>query len=177
MRLKTTKRLLNLCSLLVLGASGAVGYWGTLPISGIDDEPATSETTSSTASLTGRTTSLAGRTKTPGMAMPGAGPIGATTNWARPLRRPLFDPPPPVRVVAKPVPQPLRVKLLATVIEDENTTAMLRLASGQVVFRKVGESLAPDDPNAAIDKIEIGAISVHRGEEKLRVSVEGTNGK
>jgi hypothetical protein len=175
MQLKTIRRLLNLCSLAVLGVAGAVGYWGTLPISEMDfDEGARPIATPGTKSVA---KTAAAKTGTPALTNGSVAEISSVTNWARPLRRPLFDPPPPVRVVAKPVPKPLGVKLLATVIEDENSTAMLKLASGQVVFRKVGESLAPDDPNAAIDKIETGSISIHRGEEKLRVSVEGTNGK
>ena len=55
--------------------------------------------------------------------------------------------------------------------------AMLKLASGQVVFRKVGEAIGADEPSVQVSRIEIGAISVRRGNEEMRLSVEGTNGK
>jgi hypothetical protein len=178
MRLKTTKRLLNLASLALLGTSGAVGYWGMTPASRIDFESPTSD---APAPKTGLTVNELGKAKTgtpvssPPMA--GAG-SGIATNWGRAMRRPIFDPPPPAPVVvAKAPPQPIRARLLATLIEAENSMAMLKLASGQVVFRKVGESLGADEPSVEISKIETGSISIRRGNEEMRLSVEGTNGK
>jgi hypothetical protein len=173
MRLKATKRLLNLASLVLLGTTGAVGYWGMMPVSRIDfDAPALKA---------GLTVNEPGKAKTgspvstPPTAVVG---YGVAINWGRAMRRPLFDPPPPAPVVvAKAPPQPIRARLLATLIEAENSMAMLKLASGQVVFRKVGESLGADEPSVEISKIETGAISVHRGKEEIRLSVEGTNGK
>jgi|HubBroStandDraft_6_1064221.scaffolds.fasta_scaffold613028_2 hypothetical protein len=176
MRLKTTKRLLNLASLCALSAAGAVGYWGVTPVS-------------SSASPAGNTLehvapSTVHETETPNnkaSAPPIAAGLGGTSlsmNWERPLRRPLFDPPPPAPiVVVKPPPPPIRAKLLATVIESENSTAMIKLTNGQVVFHKVGEPLGADEPDAVIFKIETGSIWIRRGNEQLRLSVEGMNGK
>jgi len=178
MRLKTTKRLLNLASLALLGTSGAVGYWGMMPVSRIDFEAPTGD---APALKTGLTVDEAGKAKTGSpVSAPPTGVAGSVVaiNWGRAMRRPLFDPPPPApMVVAKTPPQPIRARLLATLIEAENSMAMLKLASGQVVFRKVGESLGVDEPSVEIWKIETGAISVHRGKEEIRLSVEGTNGK
>jgi hypothetical protein len=178
MRLKTTKRLLNLASLVLLGTSGAVGYWGMAPVSRIDLEGPTANALGLKA---GVTTNEPSKAKTNSLVQPPAttGPgTSVVMNWGRSLRRPLYDPPPPAPViVAKAPPQPIRARLLATLIEAENSMAMFKLASGQVVFRKVGESLGADEPGVEISKIETGAISIRRGNEEIRLSVEGTNGK
>jgi hypothetical protein len=65
---------------------------------------------------------------------------------------------------------------LATTIESENSTAMVRLASAQVVFLKVGESFGGEEPSAQIVKIEAGSVLLRRGNEELRLSVDGTKG-
>ncbi len=179
MRLRTTKRLLNLASLVVLGTAGAVGYWGMVPVASLDVDA---------RALDGPAPKPAPTTNNPGTAKtkvtpstPATASFGGTipaTDWGRALRRPLFDPPPPAPViVAKAPPQPIRAKLLATVIESDNSTAMLKLANAQVVFRKVGESLGAEDAGVEISKIDTGAITVRRGKEEIRLSVEGANGK
>jgi hypothetical protein len=176
MRLKTTKRLLNFASLAVLSSAGAVGYWGVMPCSEGDskanEQTATDSPTTGTAKKPPATTSEASR-----LVAHVGGTASPPANWARPLRRPLFDPPPVVAVVVKPPPQPLLVKLLATVVEPENSTAMLKHANGQVVFCKVGDSLGADEAGTEILKIETGSISVRRGQEQLRLTVEGANGR
>jgi hypothetical protein len=175
MRLKTTKRLLNLASLAVLASACAVGYWGFMPCA--DPNNTANESTATDSPISGTSKKL---TATPLGASPLAAQVGGTAsapaNWGRPLRRPLFDPPPVVAIVVKPPPQPLRVKLLATVVEPENSTAMLKHANGQVVFCKVGDSLGADEAGTEILKIETGSISVRRGQEQLRLTVEGVNG-
>ena len=176
MRLKTTKRLLNLASLAVLASACAVGYWGFMP--GREGDNTGNGQSATNSPISG--TANKPPTTAPGASRPVAqvdGTASAPANWARPLRRPLFDSPPVVAVVVKPPPQPLRVKLLATVVEAENSTAMLKQANGQVVFCKVGDSLGVDEAGTEILKIETGAISVRRGQEQLRLSVEGANGR
>jgi hypothetical protein len=175
MRLKTTKRLLNLASLAVLASACAVGYWGLLPCSegnSTADEPSTIDSLSGTAKKPPITPPSASR-----LVAQVGGTASAPANWARQLRRPLFDPPPAVAVVVKPPPQPLRVKLLATMVEPENSTAMLKHANGKVVFCKVGDTLGADEVGTEILKIETGSISVRRGQEQLRLTVEGANGR
>jgi hypothetical protein len=96
------------------------------------------------------------------------------TVWERPLRRALFDPPPPPpKPVEKKILPPLRVKLVATMIESDESTAVLKLAGGEVVFRKVGEMLGGDESDAKISKIEAGAVLVLRGGEECRLLVDG----
>ena len=178
MRLKPTQRLLNLASLVVVGAAGATGYWGMMPISNLDLDRSAGGAAAQEIKLPVSESGTA-KAKALSVASATAG-IGGTRlamNWGRALRRPLFDPPPPAPiVVVKPPPQPIRAKLLATVIEPENSTAMIRLANGQVVFRKVGDSLGAEESSAEIAKIEAGSISVRRGQEELRLSVEGMKG-
>ncbi len=175
MRLKTTKRLLNLTSMAILASAGAVGYWGLTPNSEwalAVDEPKSVETPTSKS-----TKQRPAIQTTATITVWQADGTSLSTNWVRPLRRPLFDPPPVVAVVVKPPPQPLRVKLLATMVEPENSTAMLKHPGGQVVYRKIGESLGGDESGTQIEKIEIGSISVRRGQDVLRLSVEGASGK
>jgi hypothetical protein len=176
MRLKTTKRLMNLASLVVLSAAGAVGYWGMMPESSIDFGAPAEAGAAHQDKLTTNEPKAA-ETKPPAAATGGSSGASLAMDSGRALRRPLFDPPPPAPIVVKAAPQPLRALLLATVIEAENSTAMIKLAKGEVVFRKVGESLGPEEPSAVIAKIETGTISVRRGQEELRLSVEGMNGK
>ena len=57
-------------------------------------------------------------------------------------------PPPPPKPVERKVLPPIRARLLATMIEAENSTAVLRLATGEVVFRKVGQPLGNGESNA-----------------------------
>lgn len=94
-------------------------------------------------------------------------------SWQRPLRRPLYDPPPPAPkpVKKKPTP-PLRARLLATMIEPANSMAMLELSGGDVVFRKVGETIGKEDADATIAEIRPGTVLVRRGEEETRLQVE-----
>src|ERR1700733_9479358 len=178
MRIRTTKQFINLASLALLGTTGAVGYWGITPAPGVDVDAPTRDPASKSQPASRHLDKAKAQSSAPAQAIAVLAVASQSMNWGRPLRRPLFDPPPPPPiVVVHAPPPPLRAKLLATVIESENSTAMLRLASGQVVFRKVGESLGADEAGAEVSKIETGAIFVRRGEEELRLSVEGTSGK
>jgi hypothetical protein len=95
--------------------------------------------------------------------------------WDRPLRRPLFDAPPPApkHVEKKPLP-PIRAKLLATMIESEDSTAILKLGRGEVVFRKVGEAIGEEDSDAKVAKIEPSFVVVRRGDGETRLTIDGT---
>ncbi len=72
----------------------------------------------------------------------------------RPLRPPLYDPPP--RVVEKSPPPPLRITLLGTVIEPGQSKALLRNGAGEVAM--VPEGAVVDQ--ARIDNVEVGRITV-----------------
>jgi hypothetical protein len=179
MRLKATKRLLNLASAVSLCAAGAVGYWGLRPIPSTEPNELAGHSLADDPILS---VHLEGKTRTnspaPTSRVAAVSATSVAMNWGRAWRRPLFDPPPPAPVVVrKPPPQPIRARLLATTIESENSTAMVRLASAQVVFLKVGESLGGEEPSTQIVKIEAGSVLVRRGGEELRLSVDGAKGK
>lgn len=60
----------------------------------------------------------------------------------RRLRAPLYDPPPPPAVV-KPAPPPLKLsfKLIGTVVEGNQSRALLEGANGEIEIRAVGETI------------------------------------
>ena len=90
------------------------------------------------------------------------------------LRQPLYDPPPPPpQVVETPPPQPLQARLLATMIESNNSMAMLDVG-GRVEFRKVGDVIGAADADARIAQIESGSVVVSRGEEMITLTVDGS---
>ncbi len=62
-------------------------------------------------------------------------------------------------------------------IEAENSTAVLRLNSGEVVFRKVGQPLGAEEPTAKIARIEAGSVCVTREGNETRLLVDGQKSK
>jgi len=95
--------------------------------------------------------------------------------WTKPLRRPLFDPPPPAppKAPEKPAPRPLTAKLMATMVEPGNSMAMMQLSTGEVVFRKLGEEIGAADSGAIISAIEEGVIKVVCNEVESKLEVPG----
>src|SRR5262245_61000951 len=61
--------------------------------------------------------------------------------WTKRLRRPLFDPPPPV-VQKKELP-PLRVALLGTIIEPGNSMAIVAGPDGNMEYKRLGDRVGP----------------------------------
>ncbi len=100
--------------------------------------------------------------------------------WQQPLRRPLYDPPPlpppPPKVVEVPPPRPIVAKLLATMVEPGNSMAMLRLSTGETVFRKINEEIGAADAGAKVLTIEEGMISVERDQQTTKLAVDGKKG-
>lgn len=89
------------------------------------------------------------------------------------LRRPLYDPPPPAPEVRQ-LP-PLQVELLGTILEGENSMAILRSEPGKVEYRRQGDATGPVDSPATVVEIQGDAVVLNRGEERitLRVNNEG----
>jgi hypothetical protein len=86
--------------------------------------------------------------------------------WAKPLRRPLIDPP----VVAQPGPAPgvpssdgLQVTLVGTV---GNSLAMLRAADGSISLKGIGDQIS----GAEVIAIRPGQIDVRSGGQTLTLS-------
>jgi len=86
------------------------------------------------------------------------------------LRRPLYDPPPP-KVEVKQLP-PLQIELLGTVIEPENSLAIIRSEQGSIAYKRVGDSLGPDGSAANIQEIEQDSIILKREEERITIRVK-----
>ncbi len=82
-----------------------------------------------------------------------------------PLRQRLFDPPPapPPQVVEKVVPPP-RVKLIGTMINARQPSALIADERGNVEIKKVGESVGPENNPAIIRVIASDQVTLeHRG--------------
>lgn len=154
---RRSRQFMMLAILGVWTLSGAVLYWGWQE----EPMPQPDKTRAETASS-------ANAEQPDNQASPS--PTLTTTSfaslWERPLRRVLYDPPPP----PKPEPPPKRpppriqVKVLATMIEASQQTAMIQLNGGAVVFRKVGEAVSPDHESATIEDIKPGAVVIRQGE-------------
>jgi hypothetical protein len=174
MTLSATKRWLTLASFLLLLSAMGILVWGFSSPKAADSSEShnladaangphrvKTASTSANASGTNRTIRLAA-----------AGDLAGLLD--RPLRRPLFDPPPPpAKIVEKRILPPIRARLLATMIEPDNSTAILKLANGEVVFRKVGQMLGTDEPTAKIARIEAGSVCVSREGDEMHLLVDG----
>lgn len=85
---------------------------------------------------------------------------------ARPLRAPLYDPPPaPVPTKEQPVPaappQPqLDLTLVGTIIEENRSIAILSDASGQFDVKGIGESLELTPPGVTVESIESEQVTL-----------------
>lgn len=89
------------------------------------------------------------------------------------LRRPLYDPPPPTPEVRQ-LP-PLGIQLLGTILEGDNSIAMIRSEQGKTEYRRRGESVGPVDSAATIVEIQGDAIVLDRQSERLTLRVMGSD--
>jgi type II secretory pathway component PulC len=80
------------------------------------------------------------------------------------LRRPLFDPPPPV-AKAPPPPKPLMIKLEGTIIEPDNSVAMIVDSRGQMKWYTVGQKVE----EATLMKIEPDVVTLKHHGRSVRV--------
>lgn len=171
MTLRTQRRLLGFLAVLILGASGGIAAlpWTTFawpkPQVVVPSRPPAASRTATTPS---------------GSAEPALTVQAFQAYWSRPLRRPLYDPPPPPPpapvVVTPPPPRPIAARLLATMVEPGNSMAMLRLSTGEVVFRKLDDPIGAADADATISAIEDGVIRVKRDQQTSKLVVDGPKG-
>lgn len=97
--------------------------------------------------------------------------------WNRPLRQQLFDPPPPAPpVVEKPPPRPIVAKLLATMIEADQSVAMLQLTNGEIVFRRSGEAIGGEDADVILTEIGPGTAIARRNDQDSKLTIENLTG-
>jgi hypothetical protein len=93
--------------------------------------------------------------------------------WEKRLQQVLFDPPPPPpKVEVKPPPPPLQEKLLGTMIDSDNSQAIIQDAQQNVHFRRVGQSISPGSADALIEKILPSSIEVRRGDDLTTLQME-----
>jgi len=178
MTLKMKKRLLAALSLLTFSAAAGILTWGFCRAPGVQSAGAGESSLASNAKGLPKTSRSSSVTTDNSSTSTAVGSPSFAALWERPLRRPLFDPPPRPQVVAeKRALPPLRARLLATMIEAENSTAVLRLASGEVVFRKVGQPLGAEEPTAKIARIDAGSVCVTREGNETQLLVDGQKSK
>lgn len=91
-----------------------------------------------------------------------------------PLRRPLYDPPPPKPEVRRP--PPFVVELLGTIIEPDNSLAIIRTERG-VEYKRAGDQIGPPESPGRIVEIHANAVTVERSEERITVAVRAQEGR
>lgn len=156
MKLKSCKLLLNLTSLGILCAGFAVlAILLLLPLDSGQEELRV--TTRDTPSSSQKETSLAA-----------IDPQHSV--WKRSWRPPLYDPPPPPKVVEKP--RPITVKLIGTVVEADNSQAFVQTASGGVELKRIGDQISGDPADGTIANIATNEITIKRsdGDHQLKVT-------
>lgn len=84
--------------------------------------------------------------------------------WRRPLRKPLFDPPPTAPVPTSAPSAPLIAKLLGTIEEEGRSRGLFALKGGATEVRGVGERLGDLPDGAEVVSIEPQrAVLKHHG--------------
>ncbi len=167
---RTKRQLIMAAILCVWTAAGLVLYWGWM-------EP---------TPLRAQDTVRRERSESGAAEFPPAGEAESRVTvesfaglWDRPLRRVLYDPPPPPKPKPPPPKPPPRIqaRLLATMIEADTKTAMLQLNGGQVVFRKIGDVVSPENESATIADIQPGKVVIRQEEHESEYIVEGQGGR
>jgi hypothetical protein len=93
--------------------------------------------------------------------------------WDHPLRRVLYDPPPPKPEV-KQLP-PLRLELLGTILEPLNSMAIIRSEQGTIEYKRVGDVVGPGESPANVVEIGSESIIVERAAERITLGVQSKN--
>ncbi|WP_442483030.1 hypothetical protein [Aeoliella sp. SH292] len=158
MKLRTKRWSLRLVTLAILTGTGLIVALG-LSDSGTDRERMSVDLSSS---------AKAGKPEPSSDTQLDFSPV-----WEKRLQQVLFDPPPPPPIVeVKPPPPPLQEKLLGTMIDDDNSQAIIQDAQQNVHFRRVGQSISPGSADALIEKILPSSIEVRRGDDLTTLQME-----
>jgi type II secretory pathway component PulC len=98
----------------------------------------------------------------------------------RPLRRPLYDPPPkakPAPVVVAQKPPPLNVRLVGTALEPDHSMAMLLTSRGTIEMKAVGDKLDDTPDSAELTSIEQDRVTLRYHGQTVRLEVENKDGR
>lgn len=155
MRLRAKKRLLQMTSLALVAVGG-----GVLALAWTAAPPE-AELDSVAAPAMRAATDHGGET-----------PLAANSSaWQRTLRRPLYDPPPPVvEKVVKQV-RPITVKVVGTVVEGDNSQAFVKQSNGRVEIKRIGDHVTGDPQDGVIASIAASEVVIERedGQHQLPV--------
>lgn len=154
MNLHQTKRALWLAALMVAGCGILVMYWGaTTPLNEKTYVRPHVEGKSSVKSVEAQE-------------LPSLAELKQVAG--RNYRQRLFDPPPPPPPPpVKPKPKPMPPgKLVGTVVNGTNSSAMIEVGRGNVEFKKIGDRIGQESNYAVIKAIETNRIVLeHDGKE------------
>jgi hypothetical protein len=157
MKLRTKRRLVNLCSLALVAGAGSV------VVSAWQIDPPPIEI------VTPRVQEL--------NAVAPESPVlnAASPSWERVLRRPLYDPPPPPPPQVVVQSRPITVQLIGTVIEPKNSQAFVKQSGGAVELKRVGDQVTPDPADGVVDEITPTEIVIRREDGEHRLAVQRSN--
>jgi hypothetical protein len=69
---------------------------------------------------------------------------------------------------------PLGIELLGTILEGDNSIAIVRSEQGQVEYRRKGDSVGPVDSPALLVEIQSDAVLLERAAERVTLKVQGS---
>jgi hypothetical protein len=165
LKLRTRKLLLNLATLaaLLLAVAAVSRAW-----------QAEIEFTDPASDLLGQQTAVNSPADKPQASKQKLAAIDARQpQWQRPLRRPLYDPPPQPekKIIRKP--RPITVKLMGTILEQDASQAFVKQSTGSVQLKRLGDQLTDNRLDGTIEVISAGEIVVKREDGDVRIPVEG----
>lgn len=172
MDISRQRRLLNLTTAGLLAATGGVVAWS---MSGISD----SEISAPSPGNSGAN---------PETSVAQADDGGASKLAESPLRGPLYDPPPPPAPAPKPVAPPpdppkqkpipkLGVTLVGTIIEADQSVAIIADSTGKFDIKGIGESLELSPQGMVLESIDSEQVTVTYQGRESTVVLEKTTKK
>lgn len=98
--------------------------------------------------------------------------------WQKPLRRPIFDPPPTAPPIATSEPKraPLNIKLLGTAIEPGESLAMIATPPNTLEVRGLGDTIGEGANQLEVVEIMPDRVVLRRQSERLVLEIEPRKG-
>ncbi len=164
---RSQRRGLYLTGLVCLIGSGGMCFWGWMPLASEGHKPKGREPSVPTA---------ARLTQSP--ALQEFADLASVR-----LRRPLVDPPPPIKKpVRKPAPPVRRspkaprldIRLVGTVLEQGKSTAILVDSQGQIRVGREGESWKVGSATIRVDTVTREAAVISKDEQTVRLELPRT---